>query len=446
MHRTALALLAVASLTTGCAVLPGWTAPLSEQPPSAMATSESTGAPTVQATDPTPATPAATGTPSIGVLVQAHQGGGGLEVAGTAKQFRKAARTDVHMVEFDTQITSDNVIVINHSDTIMDLPGRNCDHDGLRIHTVPYARVKQVRCAGEPLATFEQVLDIFRDTDIRLNVEIKAWDNHFTQPDASLRRDTTAIVAALDDGGYEGRYILSFFDWRVLLPTVRKLHPDLYVIALELSSKMKQPRTRMYQAVRDAAALGADAFEPAIEVTQEGLLEFISAQGMAPQLWYVDTPQDVRFALANGVNPISTNDPVMAKDVIAEVAKGRLVPDPVRHAVRPRTVLSTTLAPGRTESAQVFGWGRVPLAAQEKLATVELEVRTSSKGGGSLTAMPKGGDPASRVSIEVPSGAATTTVLVAPGDLGRVVWAASAPTTMRVRLVGYRIAAYTLKS
>lgn len=378
-------------------------------------------------------------------MIQAHQGGGGLEVAGTARQFRKAARSDVYMVEFDAQITRDGVIVINHSDTIMDLPGRECDHDGLRIHTVTYARVRQVRCAGEPLATLDEVLTIFRRTDIRLNVEIKAWDNHFSQPAASLRSYARKVVGALDGGGYGGRYILSFFDWRVLLPTVRRLHPDLYVIALERSSKMQQPGTRMYQAVRDAAALGADAFEPAVEVTQEGLLRFIAAQGMDPQLWYVNTPQDVRFALANGVNPISTDDPAMAKDVIAGAGTRGLVPAPVRHTVRARTVLSATLKAGRTATAQVYGWGRVPPSAQAKLAAVELEVRTSAHDGGSLTAMPEGGDAASGVSVGVPSGTATTTLLVSPGDRGSVRFAATASTQVRVRLVGYRIAAYTPK-
>jgi len=380
------------------------------------------------------------------VLIQAHQGGGGLAYGNTEKQFRKAAKTNVHMVELDTQITKDGVIVVNHSDRIMDVTGRSCDHDGLRLHTVTYARAADVRCAGEPLARFEEVLDIFHDTDIRLNVEIKAWDNHFTQPDESLRDDARQIIRTLDEHGYAGRYILSFFDWRVLLPTVRELHPDLYVIALERSSKMKQPTTRMFQAVRDAAALGADAFEPDLPFTQENLLQYIVARGMDPQVWYTNTPEDVRFALANGINPISSDDPTMAADVIADAARGRLTPAPVLHKLRGRAVLTTTLRAERPVAASMFGWGRVPLSGQAKLSDVQLEVTTTAKSTGSLRLEPKGAGGMGAVSVDFPAGTARLTVLVPPGDLGHVTFTSTEQTSVRVRLIGYHTAAYIVST
>lgn len=368
------------------------------------------------------------------VLIQAHQGGGGLGVASTEKQFRKAAKTRVYMVELDVQITRDGVIVVNHSDRIRDFIGRSCDHDGLRVHTVTYVQLKPVRCAGEPLVSFAEVLDIFRDTDIRLNVEIKAWDNESTQPDASLRAYATQIIETLYAGGYKDRFILSFLDWRVLIPTVRKLHPDLYVIALERSSKMMQPSTRMYQAVRDAADMGADAFEPDVPFAQESLLNFIKANGMDPQLWYVNTPEDVRFALAHGINPISTDYPALARDVIDDAARGTLIAAPVIHRLVPRTLLSAALRPGVTATIQVFGWGRVPLSGQAKLSAVEMKVATNSRGTGWLTLMPRDGDAATGITVPLKRGKAITKVLASPGDLGQITLMTTSSTTLRLRL------------
>lgn len=377
------------------------------------------------------------------IQTQAHMGGGMLGAPNSAKLFRKTAKMGFEMVEFDVQITSDGIAVINHSDTVMDMPGRPCNRDGLRIHRATYSSVKAVRCAGEPLPTLSEVLSIYKPTQVRLNVEIKAWDNHFTQPTASLRGYTQRIIRQLDDAGFTGRYIISCFDWRVLIQTIRRIHPDMYVIALERSSKMMQPRTRMYQAVRDAAAAGANSFEMDLPFAQESLLALIRAHRMDPQLWYANTPAEVRFAIANGVNPISSDDPVMARQVIKTLEGGPLTQKPETHGVRSIRVVNQIIDKGATVSARVIGSQRlIPLRAQRMLSAAVLEVTISGGGNGTVSLRARNSDKDSAEHLDIPDGTKTYLVKVSPGDLGLVDVTATARATVRVALTGFETAIY----
>lgn len=377
------------------------------------------------------------------IAVQAHMGGGALGAPNSAKLFRKTSTMGFAMVEFDIQITRDGVAVINHSDTVMDMPGRSCTHDGLRIHTQRYSEVKRIRCAGEPLPTFAEVLSIYKNTNVKLNVEIKAWDNHATQRPASLRSYARSILKQLDQAGFEGRYIISCFDWRILLPTLRKTHPDLYVIALERSSRMMQPTTSMYSSVRKAAAMGANAFEMDLPFAQEGLLRFVTSQGMDPQVWYANTPAEVRFAIANGINPVSSDDPVMARKVISGLSGKLLRGEEISHRVPERTVLRRGLQAGSTTSAKIIGgWGLIPSSAQSGLSSALLEVRLKGMGGGTLTIGPAGGTSGTTTTLSIPRGTKRFTVQTSPGDQGRVELSATADVDVAVVLTGYEKARY----
>lgn len=350
------------------------------------------------------------------------------------------------MVEFDVQITFDGVAVINHSDRIMDMPGRRCTHDGLWIHRQPYAVVKRIKCAGEALPKLAEVLSIFRDTHYQLNVEIKAWDNHGTQPAASLRDYTRRIITQVERAGYAGRYVVSCFDWRVLIDTIRTIDPGIDVIALERSSKMKQPTTHMYQAVRDAAAAGASAFQTDLSVTQEGLIQFIKAQGLAPQVWYANTPTEVRFALANGINPVSTDDPVMAQKVIS-AAQGRILKNRgVVHSITPVTMRVGKMTAHRRRHVRVIGgWRSVPASAQKMLSAVALTVKMRGDGGGFVTVTPRNGPASGGIRLAIPDGTMTYRAQVSPGDLGGLEVAASGTATISIVITGYITAEYEFK-
>lgn len=394
---------------------------------------------------PPASTQPASATPRPQVLIQAHQGGGLLAPPNSAKAFRKMAALDFHMVEFDVQITSDGIAVINHSDRIMDMPGRSCSHDGLWIHRQPYAVVKTIRCAGEPLPKLSEVLTIFRDTKYRLNVEIKAWDNHGTQPASSLRDYTRRIMRQVERAGYRDRYIVSAFDWRILMSTIRQIHPGIYVIALERSSKVRQPTTKMYESVRDAAAMGANAFETDLPVTQENLLTFIREQGMEPQIWYANTPADVRLALAHGISPISSDDPVMTRKVIASARGRELIDRGTVRSVGPRVVFDQRLPAGAVRSVDLIGGaGPLPTSAQDRLAAVLLDAKITGSGKGVVRLRPRNGPRSSWVTAKIPDGTTTATLRVLPGDFGDLTVETSGAARVNLTVSGYIRASYQL--
>ena len=122
--------------------------------------------------------------------------------------------------------------------------------------------------------------------------------------------------------------------------------------------------TKMYESVRDAAAMGANAFETDLPVTQENLLTFIREQGMEPQIWYANTPAEVRFALAHGISPISSDDPVMTRKVIAAARGGELIDRGTVRSVGPRVVFDQRLPAGAVRSVDLIGGaGPLPTSA-----------------------------------------------------------------------------------
>ncbi len=77
---------------------------------------------------------------------------------------QKAAEADVYGSEFDVQLTSDGVVVVNHDDAI----------HGIVIGNTPYEKLKNITISnGEKLPTLEDYLKAGKKLDVQLILEIK---------------------------------------------------------------------------------------------------------------------------------------------------------------------------------------------------------------------------------------------------------------------------------
>ncbi len=215
------------------------------------------------------------------------------------------------------------------------------------------------------------------------------------------------------------------------------------MIALERSSKVRRPTTKMYETVRDAAAMGADAFKTDLPITQENLLTFLREQGMEPQIWYANTPADVRFTLAHGISPISSDGPVMTRKVIAS-AKGRELADRgTVRSVSPRVVFDQRLPAGAVRSVCLIGGaGPLPTSAQDRLAAVLVDAKITGSGKGIVRLRPRNGPRSSWVTAKIPDGTKTTTLRVLPGDFGDLTVETSGAARVNLTVSGYIRADY----
>ncbi|HEY3410598.1 MAG TPA: glycerophosphodiester phosphodiesterase family protein, partial [Propionicimonas sp.] len=303
----------------------------------ALATAAILGAVSAITSTPISASPGAARSLSVGV--EAHAGGAAMNPAYSLAAIAGAIASGADVIEIDVQYTSDHVAVLNHEDKIADVtPGdavkdgvlpRPCDHAGARIHLMTYAQVQQVRCAGQPLATLAQAIDLIRPSPARIDLEIKTFDDvtggtTLVQSPASRRAYATRAVTQLLDSGMKGRFLVSSFAWRDILPTVKAIDPGIPFQANEHWNNISQDkRASAYQAIRDAHAQGADGFAMDIRIAQVSYLNFIKSLGMYPMLFHNTTEAQSRFALANGIQLLSADDPVAARTLI-ESLNGQL--------------------------------------------------------------------------------------------------------------------------
>lgn len=327
---------------------------------------------------------------------------------------------------------------------------RYCDHDGAAIHLMTLALVRQVRCAGQPLPTLAEVIDLVKPSKAAINMEIKTFDDvpggtRAVQSPASRRDYATRAVKQMLAAGMKGRFFVSSFAWRDILPTVKALDPGTDFLAIEHRYSLRQAGgARAYQAIRDARSKGADSFAMDVRLAQIGYLDYITALGMHPMLYRISTPGELRFAVASGVRLLSADDPVAALAMIGSL--GGTLPAKVvtTRSIRAKTVLRRTISSGATRHVRIIrGSGLVPASAQKQLIGIRLRVTISGHGKGVVDLAPRNSRPrVDGVRIAIPRGAATTTVVVSPGDRGGLRVSPTAKARVVVKVIGWTTANY----
>jgi glycerophosphoryl diester phosphodiesterase len=144
--------------------------------------------------------------------VIAHRGVSGAYPENTLLAFEKAIEEGADGVEFDLHRTKDGVLVVHHDFDLKRTAGiplviKETDYAELRTHDLGVWKglfPKQV------LPTLEEVLAVFRDTDLMINIELKAGSSMYPGIEAELLR-----VLKLEAN--PARFVLSSFDHPALV-------------------------------------------------------------------------------------------------------------------------------------------------------------------------------------------------------------------------------------
>jgi glycerophosphoryl diester phosphodiesterase len=366
--------------------------------------------------------------------VEAHRGGPVLGAPeNTAALFRLAVAAGVERIELDVQVTSDDVVVVSHNDT---LPER-CTSAGERLHTLTWAQVQQVRCSGEPIPSLAEAISIIKDSGTTMNLEVKTWDEG-KQPAASQRHWARLAVGEALDAGMRDQLVVSTFGWRTTAATIKALDAGVYLLAMDRAAYVKQPGAAVYSNVREAARRGADGYLIAAPYAGQGQLDLAHDLGLDTALFDWGGRADQRFAVANGQEYLGYDDPAAAAGLQASLALQPLQYATTDTALPAKTVLNRRLARDSTALASVIGSRRVPATAQRRLLGATLAIRITATGKGTLAVGPRGG----RAAIEVEKlafskGTHTYRLTVPPGDYGQLRLGSSRKATARVRVVGY---------
>ena len=220
--------------------------------------------------------------------VVAHRGHWKAEGAAqnSLSSLRAAAELGVYGSEFDVNMTSDGVLVVNHDFTIQ----------GYNIHETPYDTLKDlVLSNGETLPTFEQYLEAALEyPSLKLVFEVKSAGDSLYE----ARYLPPAVETLRKYGVLERTEFISFS--LSACRALARMCPDNMV---EYLGGTLSPSELLPMGIR-----GIDYHFSVFDKHPEWVSE-AHGLGMICNAWTVDKEEDINRMLSLGVDFITTNNP-----------------------------------------------------------------------------------------------------------------------------------------
>ena len=154
--------------------------------------------------------------------IASHRGGALLWPENSALAFKQTARLPVEQVEFDVHPSRDGKLVVIHDATLertTDGKGAVCQHD-----CADLARLILKGTGGQRMLLLDEVIEIFRPTNIILRLEMKAGPNRVPYPDHPRH-----IVAALKAARVLDRTVMTSFQLGTVAEVPRHGQPMRHV-------------------------------------------------------------------------------------------------------------------------------------------------------------------------------------------------------------------------
>lgn len=206
---------------------------------------------------------------------------------------QKAAEAKVYGSEFDVQLTSDGVIVVNHDDTI----------DGLTIANTPYDGLKDLQLNnGEKLPTLADYLQKGKSLNVQLILEIKPHKTK--QQEDQIVEQTVKMVK---EAGMEKQVEYISFSMNVC-ERLAALTPNSEIAYLKSDVAPKDLKAKGIN--------GIDYYYEVLEKHPEWVDE-AHKLGMKVNSWTVDETEDIKKMIGLNVDYITTNYPVEVTNMIA---------------------------------------------------------------------------------------------------------------------------------
>jgi glycerophosphoryl diester phosphodiesterase len=240
------------------------------------------------------------------VAVVAHRGAAGKAPENTLAAVRQAIEDGTDWVEIDVQETADGQVVVVHDSDFMKLSG-----NPLKTWQATFAQLRQIDVgswfgpafAGERVPTLAEVLETARGA-AGVVIELKYYGH-----DQALEQRVVDIVEATDMASEVALMSLKYEG----IQKVRALRPDWPVGLLSAT------------ALGDLAGLDADFLAVNTGLAKLRFIRHAHAQGKQVFVWTVNDPVSMSRMISLGVDGLITDEPEMAREVLADRADLNLV-------------------------------------------------------------------------------------------------------------------------
>jgi len=232
---------------------------------------------------------------SHGLLSIAHRGASGITPENTRFAFLKALDLGANMIEFDVQLTRDEIAIVFHDETLE----RTTNGSG-RVRETDFATIARLDAgswfgasfADHEVPKLEEVLSLLAGRTT-LNIELK--------PDERVEQLVRRVVTAVARFELFDAVIFSSFHVDSLR-SLRHLVPDARIGIL-------CQRGELADALGLAGELGAVALHPAVLMVDTDLVREAHERQLAVYPWTANEPGEIALLRALGVDGIFTDYP-----------------------------------------------------------------------------------------------------------------------------------------
>ena len=231
-------------------------------------------------------------------LIYGHRGASGHAPENTLEAFRLSMEMGADGFELDVHMSADGELVVIHDESV----DRTTNGTGL-VRDMTLEQLKELDACngmeayrGAKIPTLGEVLDLVRDTQHIVNVEVKGDDWFYPQIEEKC-------VALVKEKGLEDRVIYSSFNHYTLM-RLREVAPNAK-LGMLFGDIMVKPWEY-------AAQLPVDYLHPMkMNIYVPGFSEGTAAAGYGVNMWTINDPETMELCLQTGAG-IITNYPDVA--------------------------------------------------------------------------------------------------------------------------------------
>ncbi len=229
-------------------------------------------------------------------LAVAHRGDPMKKPQNTRSSFLSALAYDIDMIETDINMTGDGRLVVIHDqgvDFTSNGKGEVSSYTLAEIRRLDFGSWMGPGFSGEVIMTLEELLELAREHDVALNIEIKNGPHIYEGIEKK-------VVTVLRDLASADRVIISSFD-HTAITRIKEIAPDV-LCGILFSGAFIDPIT-------PARLAHADGLHPEYSWVHENLVSAARAAGLFVNVWTVDNEAQMKRMAGLGVSGILSNYP-----------------------------------------------------------------------------------------------------------------------------------------
>lgn len=230
--------------------------------------------------------------------IVAHRGYSGKYPELSPLAFEKALELPIHGIECDIRLSSDGKVVVHHDPTL----DRTTNGSG-RVSRMTWEELRRLKIGGgQRMLLLDELLDMLGDKKHHLYIETKhpSGQGDILEEQMVLR---LRYAGLLDDPRI---HMISFSHRAIRHMAALAPHVDRIYLRRDWERHFNRPDILLSQPTGLGMSLLRGKLQPGA----------IGAHGLPTYMWTIDKPEDMKWAWANGVDILATNQPEVALHAI----------------------------------------------------------------------------------------------------------------------------------